>query len=335
MLTRSFLNANELPLVLSPVAQAQRLGLGAWLAVIARELAVLNGELKKFGALLFRGLPIRDAEDMERVVRLFGGELLDYRGGAVPRSRIQGRIFNSTELNRHYRIRIHNELSYQPTFPRLICFFCQTPSTSGGETIIADCRKVLAAIPRDVVELFRRKNVKYTRVFQRHSPVRELVKKAIPTYFHMTWENVFQTCDRSEVENICAQLGMDCAWRPNGDLEVTNILPAVVDHAGTGEAVWFSHLNLFYPSVRVLGSPVYLTRKVLYRHAADTPNQVRFGDGSEIPSKAADSIFDAIESNTIAFPWQRGDLMVVDNRLVGHGRNPYAGERRVLVSMHA
>ena len=35
----------------------------------------------------------------------------------------------------------------------------------------------------------------------------------------------------------------------------------------------------------------------------------------------------------IIFPWRDGDVLMLDNLLCAHGREPYAGKRRVLVSM--
>ena len=33
------------------------------------------------------------------------------------------------------------------------------------------------------------------------------------------------------------------------------------------------------------------------------------------------------------FPWQQGDLMVLDNMLAAHGRSPYVGARQIAVAM--
>ena len=33
------------------------------------------------------------------------------------------------------------------------------------------------------------------------------------------------------------------------------------------------------------------------------------------------------------FPWEAGDLLVLDNHMVAHGRRPFTGPRRILVAM--
>ncbi len=35
----------------------------------------------------------------------------------------------------------------------------------------------------------------------------------------------------------------------------------------------------------------------------------------------------------VEIPWQAGDVMLVDNRLVQHARNSYNGDRRVLAGL--
>ena len=35
----------------------------------------------------------------------------------------------------------------------------------------------------------------------------------------------------------------------------------------------------------------------------------------------------------VAFPWERGDILMLDNMLVAHGRKPFTGPRKILVGM--
>ncbi len=42
---------------------------------------------------------------------------------------------------------------------------------------------------------------------------------------------------------------------------------------------------------------------------------------------------DTLDRNTVAFPWQRGDMLMLDNVLAMHGRATFAGRRRILAAM--
>jgi len=39
------------------------------------------------------------------------------------------------------------------------------------------------------------------------------------------------------------------------------------------------------------------------------------------------------ERNRVVFQWKLGDILVLDNYAVGHGRNQYRGDRLLLVSL--
>ncbi|HND20439.1 MAG TPA: TauD/TfdA family dioxygenase, partial [Acidobacteriota bacterium] len=65
----------------------------------------------------------------------------------------------------------------------------------------------------------------------------------------------------------------------------------------------------------------------------ELPRHAFFGDGTPIDPAALEIIRQAFDQVTVAFPWERGDLELVDNLLVSHGRRPYTGERKVIVAM--
>jgi CheY-like chemotaxis protein len=55
--------------------------------------------------------------------------------------------------------------------------------------------------------------------------------------------------------------------------------------------------------------------------------------GSPIEAQVIEELRQAYSEETITFPWQQGDILMLDNMLVAHGRAPYAGDRKILVSM--
>ncbi len=316
------------PVVLGPDGAA-----GDPAAAVAAARAQVDGLLERAGALLLRGFPIADGTGFAAVARGLGGKPMEYVGGNVPRTRVGSDVFTSTELDRRFRIQLHNELAYQRSYPDRIAFFCERPARTGGQTTIVDCRLVLRDIDPAVVAAFERRGIRYVRTFQATRPRREAFKKRFPLYYHQTWESAFGTGARDEVERACRELEMQFRWRPNGDLEVWNELPATIVHPRTGERIWFNQATNLHYNRRSLGWLVYLSRKLFYRGGRDHPYQIYFGDGSPVSRAQIGSVQDAIDRHTTGIDWQQGDLLVLDNRLVAHGRAPYSGNRRVLVSM--
>jgi alpha-ketoglutarate-dependent taurine dioxygenase len=320
------------PLVINPPATGAR-GIAAVVDDLRGQLPALIEALRRHGALLLRGFAIRDASDFAQLVPLFPGQPIDYVGGAVPRTRINDVVFNSTELTRIAKIQLHNELAYQRDYPDLLLFYCQQPAARGGETIIADCRRILRDLDPALRDKFLRNGARYVRTFQDRRPLRERVKRVVILYHHLTWQAAFNAERREAAAEKCRARGMTYDWRPNGDLRVIDQLPAIVNHPVTGEPSWFNQVVIQHFNRRNYGGIVYGFRRLLYRDPSGLPNQVFFGDGSAISRDEIHHIMDITERHTVTFPWQAGDVLVLDNRLAAHGRNPYRGERKVYVAM--
>ncbi len=148
--------------------------------------------------------------------------------------------------------------------------------------------------------------------------------------FGLDWPTVFQTDDRGEVEEHCRRGGIECEWRPDGNLRTRAVRPAVAEHPVTGETVWFNHATFFHVSTL---EPALRETLLEQFSQEDLPTNTFYGDGSPIEPEVLDSLRDAYRSETVRFPWQEGDLLLLDNMLVAHGREPFEGERLVLVGM--
>jgi hypothetical protein len=63
------------------------------------------------------------------------------------------------------------------------------------------------------------------------------------------------------------------------------------------------------------------------------PFNTRFGNGDPIGEDVVELLNTIYDANTAREPWQSGDLMLVDNVRTAHSREPFEGQREVLVGM--
>ena len=63
------------------------------------------------------------------------------------------------------------------------------------------------------------------------------------------------------------------------------------------------------------------------------PHDISYGDGSPIADSDIQLIRDILWDEAAQFRWEAGDLLIVDNERLAHGRRAYTGPRRVLVSL--
>ena len=146
----------------------------------------------------------------------------------------------------------------------------------------------------------------------------------------LPWQEVFQTTDKVEVEEYCRSARIEFEWKGPDRLRLRQVRAAVSFHPRTAEPVWFNQVVLFHPS-----SLAASVRDSLLSIVAeeDLPKNCYYGDGSAIESSAIDEIRRAYAQRTVMFPWQEGDVLLVDNMLVAHGRRAFQGAREILVAM--
>ncbi len=300
-----------LPLVVRPGVAG--LDLAAWLRA-NREM--VSTRLAAHGGLLFRGFEIASPARFQECIEAVSGELLEYGYRSTPRSQVWGRVYTSTEYPADQRIPLHNEMAYARTWPMKLWFFCATPARSGGQTPIADSRKVTARITRETRRRFEERGVLYVR-----------------NYGHgvdLPWQEVFQTEDRTRVEELCRQAGLSFEWKEDGRLVTRQRCQATATHPVTGDEVWFNQAHLFH--VSGLDEKVQASLSARFDDE-ELPRNAYYGDGSPLDASALEEVRDAYQRESVVFGWQEGDVLLVDNMLTAHGRTPFEGPRKVLVGM--
>lgn len=287
----------------------------------AGQRALLDEWLHRDGAVLLRGFGIESPEAFRTVVSAIRPDLQSYVGGDSPRTAVGDRVYTSTEFPAELEIGLHNELTYTRAWPERLFFCCLTAAPVGGETHIADGRRVLAELDADVRERFSEKGVIY----------RQHLRDADVPGPGKSWQESFETSDRTQVERICGDQDMQVHWTRRG-LRTALRNPGTIVHPVTGETCWFNQADMWHASFDTVkareGAPGADARddEPLGCHAC-------YGDGSEIPSADLNAVRAACKASEVLFPWQNGDLLILDNILAMHGRKPFEGERRVLVAM--
>lgn len=308
-----YLNPGQaIPFVVEPAVE--RVDLAAW----ARDNhGLIQDLLLEHRAVLFRGFTIRNANDFKNFVQASSnGDLLEYTDRSTPRHEVEGRIYVSTIYPSDQRISLHNEGTYWLAWPLKIYFCCIRPPARGGETPIADVRKVLNRIDPDVRERFRQKQVMYVRNYN--------------DGFGLRWQEVFRTSDRAEAEAYCHKNFIEFEWKDGERMRTRQVRKAIREHPITGEPVWFNHGAFFHISARE-----HEVRKGLLDMFAeqDLPYMTYYGDASPIDPSHVKQITEAYDKEKVIFPWQQGDILLLDNMSVAHAREPYSGDREIIVAM--
>ena len=304
-----------LPLVVEPVAEyAGTLKLHEW----ARDnVEMIEKNVLKYGGVLFRNFDTKTHDDFNRFLETLGVNLVTYNESSTPRTKLKGGVYTSTEFPNDETIALHNELSTSATFPVKIWFFCDIPAAEGGQTPIADVRRVYARLKPETRAKFEEKGWRLIRNYG--------------DGFGLTWQDSFHTEDRAEVERYCREQAIQWEWKDDGGrLRTMQNRPAVLDHPVSGDRTWFNHIAFWHdsslaPEVRALLRTEFAPE--------DLPYQTFYGDGTAIEDEVAAELRDAYLAEKVIFDWYKGDLLMMDNILAAHAREPYKGDRRTLVAM--
>ncbi len=311
-------SGDALPFVIRP-GDPKRRGKKELVKLIEDERAMIDAKVLEHGGVLFRGFAVDSAKEFEQVAQALIPSLKPYVEGQSPRTKIRGNVYTSTEYPKQLKITLHSELSYVKDPPPNLVFYSLIPADKGGETPIVDVRRVYEKMPAALREKFETRNVKYVK----NMPANE---KGLGK----TWMDHLEMTDKAEVERYLTANGIEFRWLDDGTLRTETIRPAVRTHPKTGETVWYNQANLWHVT-----NFAEKRRETLLKVCGEDrlPTHCYYGDGSKMTQEDLDMVRKVMWDNAQIFPWEQGDVLILDNILTAHGRMPFEGERKTLVAM--
>ena len=267
------------------------------------------------GFLLFRGFNLNSPAAFEEFSLEICPDLFKDNGEHTPltaNGNVQIPIFYPPDK----KLLWHNENSFNSNWPMKIMFHCEQTAQQGGETVLVDSRKVFQLIDSRIKSQFIEKQVMYVRNFSRE--------------LGLDWQTVFRTTNKAVAEAKCRKTGVDFEWKDGDNLKTISRRPAVAKHPKTGEMVWFNQAQHWH--VSCLDK---ITRESLFSifSEADLPRSCYYANGSPIEDVTMQEICRVYQNLEMNLSWQKGDVLVLDNMLIAHGRQPYVGERKILATM--
>jgi len=278
---------------------------------------VIDEALPESGGVLLRGLPLTDKAGFEQVVADLGYDRVGYQGGIAVRKNDSGVALNASQEDHRITLSPHNEMAYLPSYPRKIFFFCESEALRGGEVPINDIRETAKILPGHIQAAFRARGLRY----HRHLP-------RVSSRGEMGWVETFGTQDKGLVEQHLRESGFEFQWSDDDRLRYHYYADAFIAHPETGEELWFNQVTELHCSYW-RSHPDFPSDLPDHEYPATTT----YGDGTAFDEDQISFLRGVIWRTTRAVRMRQGDVLVLDNQVLQHGRFAFEGPRRHFVSL--
>ncbi|KIW30482.1 uncharacterized protein PV07_06224 [Cladophialophora immunda] len=289
---------------------------------------ILTEALARHGTLLFRGLPIHNAQDFSKFAHAFGYHPHEIIGIVVNRPVLAPNVAPANEAPKDVLIYNHNESPQVPHAPEYIFFYGHRVPEKGGETPISSSLELFyraqQEIPEFVSELaekgiLSKVTYKAEKQYEGGSTLKQAFGKEIQ-------DGDNEATRRAKIEAQIARYGRGkhttWEWTEDGSIVLTHRLPAVRTQPETNLPTLFTGLAAYYQN------NLHNANKGRKNSA-----QQLFGDGTPIPDKYLAHLAKITDEIRVLHKWERGDVLVYDNIIAQHGRQPWEGEQEDRVVM--
>jgi len=292
---------------------------------VSAERLKLQQLIAEYGAVLLRDWGPCGPQDFSDInVALHKRISFDMSCSAGPRTELAPGIFTANEAPPSDTIPFHHEMAQCDAPHAHIMFFCEVPAQEGGETPIIMSHLVTEFLRSEhpqLAEKFTRLGVRYIRVQPEHTDPSSALGKS--------WKIAFGET-RSAAEEKMASEGFEWTWLPGGSLRtLSRVMPALAVDSQSGHEVFFTAAETTLKQQPLAASTT---------EGSEQPCKgIIFGDGSELDEsdkEALKQVGDFMDSHKVAFAWQAGDALLLNNSTVMHAREDFVPPRRILAALN-
>lgn len=261
------------------------------------DLESVRQTYREDGAIFFSGFT-PSMENFKSFTGALSTEFMEYVGGAMSRAPINGdqTVVSVTNAGDNFGVPLHGELYYRDNPPKLLWFYCDIPAETGGETTVCDAFLLFEKLSKHTQDFFKANKIVYIRTYQAD----EL-------------EGIYHTRDTDQVKAMCEASGISCEVRADGSVQTRYTTSALRPDA---EGKRLAFINNILP---VLGLEMSGKRGSL----------VRLENGYGLPHDVIIELKGVSDALTFPAPMRSGDLLMVDNLRMMHGRKSFTGKRSV------
>ena len=292
-----------------------------------------NKLLEDHGAIIFQNLGGSDPDSFAQFIKIIGiysgDEFFEQNGTVAQRTEINDVLSTANEGPSSRTLYQHNEFSRFIKYPKKLFFACSEFDAEGGETPLVHGGKLFNDVfekDPDFISLLSKKGLYLRQTWPLVSNNKTSWSDRFCFGRDLDLEKDSLEVKKQKAEKLVAEtVSKDYEWDQKDNLVVhQHTSPIRIYKRTDGESfpTFFNSIATFYGDMK-------------YSHDGHKKTDaLKFdSDQDDMSKEALDNILESSINISYKHKWVKGDLALVDNYQVSHGRLPWEGHRKILVSM--
>lgn len=278
----------------------------------------VDARLIETGTVLFRGFDIVSPDDFHYAVEGYGEPGFTYADSLsnAVRVNLTSRVFTANEAPADVSIYLHHEMAQTPYYPGKLFFSCMIAPETGGATPICRSDIVFEQLTKaepDLVAALRLQGVRYSNTMPAIDDPNSGQGRS--------WRSTLSRDTKAAAEARLDELGYNYVWNADETLRVTSPALPAIRELPDGSESFFNQLIAAFRG---------------WKDSRNDPSKsVTLGNGEPLDVRALQTAIHIADEVSYDLNWQAGDVALLDNYRVMHGRRPFTGKRRVLAALVA